>query len=96
MANCKQLLVTLVEEHQRLGLGLGVFNLYSEEDCGNSIEEQVKTFFGITGGVIHLDTGQYLYSYELEFQGDGWSYDAKLVNNMDDTIYLYKIGNDAE
>ena len=92
MTNCKELLVALaqsVDDPQ-----IGIFNLYKEEDCGNSIEEQVRLFFGVAG-INNLDPGQYLYSYELEYHGEGWSFDAKLVNSMDD-IYLYKIGNDAE
>ena len=93
MTNCKELLVALarsVDEPQ-----IGIFNLYSEEDCGDSIEEQVKSFFGVSG-INNLEPGQYLYSYELEYHGEGWSFDAKLANSMDDIIYLYKIGNDAE
>ena len=93
MTNCKELLVALarsVDEPQ-----IGIFNLYSEEDCGDSIEEQVRLFFGISG-INNLEPGQYLYSYELEYHGDGWAFDAKLANPMDDIIYLYKIGNDAE
>lgn len=96
MTDCKELLVALaqsVSEPQ-----IGIFNLYSPEDCGDSIEEQVRQYFGIKGitGITGLEPGQYLYSYELEYYGDGWAFDAKLANSMDDIIYLYKIGDDAE
>ena len=93
MTDCKQLLVALaqsVDDPQ-----IGIFNLYKEEDCGNTIEEQVELFFGMTGINI-LEPGQYLYSYELEYHGEGWSFDAKLVHPMNYYIYLYKIGDDAE
>ena len=94
MTDCKELLVALaqsVSEPQ-----IGIFNLYSLEDCEDSIEEQVRQYFGVKG-ITGLEPGQYLYSYELELHGEGWSFDAKLANSMDDgIIYLYKIGNDAE
>ena len=93
MTNCKELLVALarsVDEPQ-----IGIFNLYSEEDCGDSIEEQVKSFFGISG-INNLEPGQYLYSYELEYHGDGWAFDATISDDYDSKIYLYKIGDDAE
>ena len=93
MTDCKELLVALARSVD--GQQIGIFNLYSEEDCGNSIEEQVRLFFGVAG-INNLTPGQYLYSYELEYHGEGWSFDAKLVDSMDDIIYLYKIGNDAE
>ena len=93
MTDCKELLVALAQSVN--DPQIGIFNLYSEEDCGNTIEEQVRLFFGVAG-INNLDTGQYLYSYELEYHGEGWSFDAKLFNSMDDHIYLYKIGNDAE
>ena len=93
MANCKELLVALAQSVN--DPQIGIFNLYSEENCGITIEEQVRMFFGVAG-INNLDPGQYLYSYELEYHGDGWAFDAKLCNPMDDIIYLYKIGNDAE
>ena len=85
MTDCKELLVALarsVNDPQ-----IGIFNLYSEEDCGNTIEEQVKAFFGVKGINI-LEPGQYLYSYNQEYRAEGWSF-----NSMDGIIYLYKIGN---
>ena len=93
MTNCKELLVALTQSLYYPQIG--IFNLYSEEDCGNSIEEQVRLFFGVAG-INSLDPGQYLYSYGLEYRGEGWSFDAKLVDSMDNDFYLYKIGNDAE
>ena len=74
---------------------IGIFNLYSEEDCGNTIEEQVKAFFDVAG-INNLDPGQYLYSYMLKYHGEGWSFDATLFSPTFDIIYLYKIGNDAK
>ena len=91
MTDCKELLVALAQDDPQIG----IFNLYSEEDCGNSIEKQVRLFFGVAG-INNLTPGQYLYSYELEYHGEGWSFDAKLCDSMDDIIYLYKIGNDTK
>ena len=93
MTDCKELLVAVAQSVS--DPQIGIFNLYSEEDCGHSTEKQVSLFFGVAG-INNLTPGQYLYSYELEYHGEGWSFDAKLVDSMDDTIYLYKIGNDAE
>ena len=93
MMNCKKLLVAVAKSVY--DPQIGIFNLYSEEDCGNTIEEQVKVFFGVAGINI-LDPGQYLYSYELEYHGRGWSYDATISDDYGSKIYLYKIGNDAE
>ena len=93
MTDCKELLVALAQSVS--DPQIGIFNLYSEEDCGNTIEEQVRLFFKVAG-INNLTPGQYLYSYELEYHGEGWSFDAKLVDFIDGHIYLYKIGNDAE
>ena len=85
----KQLLIAIVEENPQLGLG--TFDLCSEEECGNSVKEQVEMFFGVEN-VNTLEPGQYLYSYGVEYKGDGWSYDAMLSDSWDDTkIYLYRI-----
>ena len=89
MADCKKLLVALaqsVDDPQ-----IGIFNLYREEDCGNTIEEQVKMFFGVAG-ITGLEPGQYLYSYDVEYNGDGWAFDATISDDYDSKIYLYKIG----
>ena len=96
MTDCKELLVALVQSVD--DPQCGIFNLYSEEDCGNSIEEQVKMFFGVgVKGITGLEPGQYLYSYELEYHGEGWSFDATIFDDYYGyKIYLYKIGNDAE
>ena len=93
MTDCKKLLAAVTQSVS--DPQIGIFNLYKEEDCGNSIEEQVKAFFGVKG-INNLDPGQYLYSYMLKYHGEGWSFDAKLISPMFDVIYLYKIGNDAE
>ena len=95
MTDCKELLVALAQSVD--DPRIGILNLYSEKDCGNSIGEQVRQFFGEVAGIINnLTPGQYLYSYyKLEYHGKSWSFDAKLVNAIDD-FYLYKIGNDAE
>ena len=93
MTDCKKLLVALaqsVDDPQ-----IGIFNLYKEEDCGDSIEEQVKAFFNVKG-ITGLEPGQYLYSYDVEYNGDGWAFDATISDDYDSKIYLYKIGNDAE
>ena len=93
MTDCKELLVALARSVD--GQQIGIFNLYSEEDCGNTIEEQVKAFFDVAG-INNLDPGQYLYSYDVEYNGDGWAFDATISDDYDSKIYLYKIGNDAE
>ena len=94
MTDCKKLLVAVTQSVSG-DPQIGIFNLYSEEDCGDSIEEQVKSFFGISG-INNLEPGQYLYSYELEYHGEGWAFDATISDDYDSKIYLYKIGDDAE
>ena len=93
MTDCKKLLAAVAQSVS--DPQIGIFNLYSEEDCGNTIEEQVKAFFDVAG-INNLDPGQYLYSYDVEYNGDGWAFDATISDDYDSKIYLYKIGNDAE
>lgn len=61
MTDCKELLVALaqfVDDPQ-----IGIFNLYKEEDCGNSIEEQVRLFFGVADiNILDPQANMYIHT----------------------------------